>query len=466
MDTNKIIFYINYSKVISYKMHLVFRFFILLFLVLIYSCNNEIQDKINNEFDFEIVNVDLNLNRIINDFNKLASFGDNSNKANERIAYSDYNIEALEWIKEELIDLNLQVYIDYAGNLIAKRKGLNANYKPIAFGSHIDCVPNGGHYDGQIGVLAGIEIFRILNENNIVTEHPLEFIVFSNEEGGVFGSRALAGVIKEETMDVMTASGLTNREGVYKLGGDASKIFDVTRKPNAFHSFLELHIEQGATLEEANIDIGVVQGIVGLRWWDVEITGFANHAGTTPMNRRKDAMLAASEFSLAVNEIVNNIDGSHVGTVGRINAFPGVPNVIPGKVILSLELRDLSNKKLDLLFKKIKERSASIANKYKTPFEFRRISATGEPALTSLKVQNIIEQVSNKLNLSSIRMPSGAGHDAQEMALIAPTGMIFIPSKDGVSHSPEEYSTFEQVHNGYKILFQSILALDKISNFY
>ena len=431
--------------------------------IFIFTCDKNVNTENLGELEFEINLIELDSNRIKNDLLKLASFGNTELEGNERIAYSDYNVDALAWLKAELEALNLNVSIDFAGNLIAVRDGINNNLKPIGFGSHIDCVPNGGHYDGQIGVLAGLEIFRVLNENNIKTNHPLELIVFSNEEGGVFGSRALAGVITDETMDVMTASGLTNFQGVNKLGGNSDRIFEVVREYPAFHSFIELHIEQGAVLEEANLDIGIVQGIVGLRWWDVEITGFTNHAGTTPMDRRNDAMLAASEFTLAVNEIVNNLEGTHVGTVGRIQAFPGVPNVIAGKVILSLELRDLSNEKLDILFDKINKRSKQISKKYGTPFEFRRLSATGEPALTSITVQNIIEKVSEKLKLTSIRMPSGAGHDAQEMALIAPTGMIFIPSKNGISHSADEYSTISQVQNGYTTLLHSILAIDNLN---
>ena len=442
-----------------------FRYiFALILLSFIYGCDKNLKTKNSEKVEFELSLIELDSNRIKNDILKLASFGNTELDGNERIAYSDYNVEALAWLKAELEALNLKVSIDFAGNLIAVRDGINNDLKPIGFDSHIDCVPSGGHYDGQIGVLAGLEIFRALNENNIKTNHPLELIVFSNEEGGVFGSRALAGVITDETMDVMTASGLTNFQGVNKLGGNSDRIFEVAREYPAFHSFIELHIEQGAVLEEANLDIGVVQGIVGLRWWDVEITGFTNHAGTTPMDRRNDAMLAASEFTLAVNEIVNSIEGTHVGTVGRIQAYPGVPNVIAGKVILSLELRDLSNEKLDILFNEINKKSSQISKKYGTPFEFRRLSATGEPALTSIAVQNIIEKVSDKLNLTSVRMPSGAGHDAQEMALIAPTGMIFIPSKNGISHSAAEYSTISQVQNGYLTLLHSILAIDKLDS--
>jgi len=400
---------------------------------------------------------------LIQHFEKLKSFSDPNTKGNQRVAFSDYNIEALQWMKSKLNSLGLETSIDYAGNLIARKKGLDNALAPIGFGSHIDCVPNGGHYDGQVGVLGGLEVLEYLEENKIETEHPLEFIVFSNEEGALLGSRALAGELDPDALNVNNASGFNNREGMDRLGGNSEKVFDLKREKGYFHAFVELHIEQGGILEEKDIEIGVVQGIVGIRWWDVTITGFSNHAGTTPMNKRQDAMLAAAEFTLAVNEIVKSIPGTQVGTVGRIQAFPGVPNVVPGKVVLSLEIRDLSNDKMDLLIGKIKDRSNKIGEHYGATFSFFSLSANSSPALTTTSIQDLIEQKSHELGYTTLRMPSGAGHDAQDMALLGPIGMIFIPSKGGISHSPEEYSSFEQMVNGTNVLLNTILSLDKLN---
>ncbi len=405
----------------------------------------------------------VNINRLTESFNKLKSFSDPNAKGNQRVAFSDYNIEALQWMKSKLNSIGLETSIDYAGNLIAKRKGLDNTLPPIGFGSHMDCVPNGGHYDGQVGVLGGLEVLEFLNENKIETKHPLEFIVFSNEEGALLGSRALAGQLDPDALNVNNASGFTNREGMDRLGGNSKKVFDLKREKGYFHAFVELHIEQGGILEEKDIEIGVVQGIVGIRWWDVTITGFSNHAGTTPMNKRQDAMMAAAEFTLAVNEIVTSIPGTQVGTVGKIQAFPGVPNVVPGKVVLGLEIRDLSNDKMDLLIDKIKEKSNEIGERYGTTFSFFSLSANASPALTTTAVQDMIEQKSRKLGYSTLRMPSGAGHDTQDMAHLGPIGMIFIPSKGGISHSPEEYSSFEQMANGTNVLLNTILALDNMN---
>lgn len=406
--------------------------------------------------------IQVNSHRLQSSWESLRNFGyDPTTQENLRVAFSDHNIEALHFLKSKLEYLGLKVHIDAAGNLIANKEGLYKELKPIAFGSHIDCVPKGGLYDGQLGVLGAIEIIETLVENKLQTDHPLQLIIFSNEEGGVFGSRALAGSLTEESLNVHTKSGYTNREGINRLGGDASKVFQIKRTPASLHAFLELHIEQGGQLEENNLQIGVVQGIVGLRWWDVTLTGVSNHGGTTPMNKRQDALLAASRFTLMVNRVVRSHPGTQVGTVGRIQAFPGAPNVIPGKVELSLELRDLNEDKLDQLFSEIKEEAELIGAEEGVAFEFKSISATSKAALTDIRIQNTIEKNAQKLGYTSMRMPSGAGHDSQEMTHISPTGMIFIPSQGGISHSPKEFSNLEDMTRGTQLLLETILSLDR-----
>jgi len=295
--------------------------------------------------------------RIIDLFENLKKFGVNENQGNDRVAYSDYEIKARDYISKKLEKIGAKVYTDFAGNLIAHYNPNNSNLKPILFGSHVDAVPNGGHYDGVAGVIHAIEVLQTVHSKNISLKHPLEVIVFSNEEGGLFGSKALVGKINQQTLDVLNSSGYTNAEGVARLGGNVDRIFEVKRNMGDIHAFLEMHIEQGNNLYSSDTDIGIVEGIVGLKWWDVTVKGFTNHAGTTPMNQRKDAMIAASKFVLMVNETVNSYEGSQVGTVGRISAEPGVPNVIPGIVNLSLELRDLSSEKISMIYNKIIENS-------------------------------------------------------------------------------------------------------------
>ena len=399
--------------------------------------------------------------RLLENLKKLSEFGINKNNGNDRVAYSDFDIQAREHIIEYLKNLGLKVEVDYAANIIARKEGANKKLKPIIFGSHIDAVPNGGHYDGPLGVIGGIEALETILDSKIITSHPLELIIFTNEEGGVFGSRALAGKLSDDALEVKTASGFTNGEGVDRLGGNQNRIFEVAKSSNDYHAFIELHIEQGNILNKNNIDIGVVTGIVGLKWWDVTITGFANHAGTTPMDERKDPMITAADFILLVKSIITNVPGSQVGTVGKIEAYPGAPNVIPGKVKLSLEIRDLEESKIDFLFREIEKKAKIIASNNDTTISFSSIDINASPALMNKQIQSLIIDAANELNYSFKKMPSGAGHDAQDMAVIVPSGMIFIPSVDGISHSPKEFSSEEAVYKGTNILLQTILKIDK-----
>jgi len=236
----------------------------------------------------------VNQNRIEERIQKLAEYGKNPQGGVSRVAFSAADIAGRAYIISLMKATGLEVYIDAAGNIIGKRKGTNAQAKPIMFGSHIDSVPFGGNYDGDVGVIGALECIEILKENNIQTEHPLEMIVFSDEEGGLIGSRALIGNLTAKALEVMSHSGKKIKEGVKAIGGDPDNLDAIIRTENDIAAFLELHIEQGSILYDEKIQIGVVEGIVGIEWWDVNIVGFANHAGTTPMDKRKDAMLAAA----------------------------------------------------------------------------------------------------------------------------------------------------------------------------
>jgi len=216
--------------------------------------------------------------RIIDLFENLKKFGVNENQGNDRVAYSDFEIQARDYISNKLKKIGAKVYTDFAGNLIAHYNPNNSKLKPILFGSHIDAVPNGGHYDGTAGVIHAIEVLQTVHAKNISLNHPLEVIVFSNEEGGLFGSKALAGKINQQTLDVVTISGYTNAEGVERLGGNVDRIYEVKRNMGDIHAFLEMHIEQGNNLYSSDTDIGIVEGIVRLKWWDVTVIGSTNHA--------------------------------------------------------------------------------------------------------------------------------------------------------------------------------------------
>lgn len=391
----------------------------------------------------------------------LAEFGLQENGETERVAFSDADIKARNWVIKTLKGFGIEVMVDAAGNIIGKRKGTDASKKPIAFGSHIDRVPNGGNYDGCVGSMAALEVIETLEENNIKTKHPLEVIIFPNEEGGVMGSRAMAGNLGKSALGVVNSTGYSMGEGIMRIGGDTTKLEEAKREKGSLAAFLELHIEQGGKLEKENLDIGVVEGIVGLNWWDVVFTGFANHAGTTPMDARQDALLAAAKYIVAVNEITNSFEGTQVGTVGRIKAEPGAPNVIPGKVVASLEIRDLSSEVIQKVYEAINKKTEEIAEASNVSVEFLPLDTTAEPALTDTGIQKEIEASAKTLGLSYQYMPSGAGHDAQDISRFTPVGMIFVPSKGGISHSPKEFTSAEDMANGANVLLQTILSLDK-----
>ena len=235
----------------------------------------------------------------------------------------------------------------------------------------------------------------------------------------------------------------------------------MAKRPGDFAAYLELHIEQGGILDEEKLQIGVVEGIVGIEEWEVTIEGFANHAGTTPMNKRQDALLAAAKYVIAVNESVKSFEGRQVGTVGKMVAMPGAYNVIPGKVITSLEIRDLSYDKIMMVFRDVERRAAEISKVSNVTISFRNLNIPAKPALMNSGIQATIATAAKRLGYTYKTMPSGAGHDAQEMAHIAPSGMIFIPSIGGISHSPKEYSRPADMANGANVLLQTILLLDK-----
>ncbi len=391
---------------------------------------------------------------------ELAKFGVDEKGRGYRVAFTKGDMEGRAWFMEQMKKIGLELTIDVAGNIIGKRKGKNNSLKPIGFGSHIDMVPDGGNYDGTLGSLSALEVIEVLNENKVVTDHPLEVIIFANEEGGTIGSKAIAGLLTDEMLKKKSQSGLTMAEGIKAIGGNPDIIQSCIRKKGDLHAWLELHIEQGGILESENIQIGVVEGIVGMMDWDVTVEGFANHAGATPMNIRKDALVAASKFVIAVNEVIKSVPGKQVGTVGKISSFPGASNVIPGKVLMSLEIRDLSMEKVEMLFVEVQKRADEIASASKTKISYDLQFITG-PALSNKLLQEKVQASAKELGFTTKFMPSGALHDSQNMALIAPMAMIFVPSVGGISHSPKEFTKAEDLTNGANVLLQTILKVDK-----
>lgn len=401
----------------------------------------------------------VNGERVNRHLAELSAFGKGPG-GTSRVAYSDADLAGRRYTMDLMRAAGLTPRIDPIGNILARLEGREPALAPILIGSHIDSVTNGGNYDGDVGSMGAIEVAQTLRESGTRLRHPLEVVIFQNEEGGTVGSRMMVEAPTEELLNTTARSGITIRDGTPRIGGDLARLETARKKRGDYLCFFELHIEQGGILDKAGIDIGVVEGIVGIRWFEVTFKGFANHAGTTPMDQRQDAMLAAAKFTVAVNEAIRAVPGRQVGTVGRLIAVPGTVNVIPGEVTLTVDLRDLAAETLTTFPPKFEEMGRRIAAETNTTFGMRLLS-TNEPAPTDVRLRGLIEQSARQLGLSTRTMPSGAGHDAQEIARIAPIAMIFVPSVGGVSHSPNELTRPGDVTNGSNVLLHSVLLAER-----
>ena len=360
-------------------------------------------------------------------------------------------------------DVGLEVAIDAAGNIFGRKSGTE-DLPPIMFGSHIDTVRAGGRFDGVLGVVAAIECIRALCASGTTTRHPLEAAIFANEEGqnygALCGSRAVVGDINDEDLDRTDHQGQTLRHAIRYVGGNPEELHQAIRKAGSVAVYVELHIEQGRELETLGVPIGIVIGITGIQHIDIEISGVPNHSGTTAMSSRHDALVAASEIVLAVRRLALEERLCRVANVGRLLVSPNSINIVPGAVSMTVELRDLDAENIRAAIERLSGATAAIAVRYGVSCEFKPRSMV-EPVLSDEALPAAIEASCSLLGLRSHRMPSGAGHDAQMMARIAPMGMIFVPSLGGISHSTDEFSSAEDCANGASVLLQTILVLDR-----
>ncbi len=390
---------------------------------------------------------------------QLAAFGKNPEGGVSRVAYSDADVAGRTWLQGVFREAGLAPRIDAAGNIIARIEGSDPSLKPMMIGSHIDSVPGGGNYDGDVGTLASVEVARTLLAAKRTLRHPLEVVCWQNEEGGLVGSRIVSGEFPESELGQRTNSGKTIREGITFIGGDVARLADVKREPGSLAAYVELHIEQGGNLDERKLDIGVVEGIVGNYRWDIEVKGVQNHAGTTAMSRRHDALLAASRFVQLVNRVATSMPGRQVATVGRIEAFPGAANVIPGRATMTLDMRDLNAAVVRRMLTRIEQEAKALGAASGTTFTITP-ATDHQPSLADPRIREIIRRSAQSLQLTTLSLPSGAGHDAQSMSRLGPMGMIFVPSVGGISHAPSEFTRPADVTNGGNVLLRTVLALD------
>lgn len=401
--------------------------------------------------------------RIEKHINSLSKYTATPNQGTTRLTYSEEDLQARTYIKEQMKTYGLKVREDGLGNIFGKLEGEKKDAPSVIVGSHFDSVPNGGDYDGPAGVVAGLEIAALFQENHIKPAHPLEIIAMIEEEGsrfggGLMGSRGIAGYLqKDDIKQLKDKNGISVPEAMEEIGLDSS--LEVKRDPKTIKAFLEMHIEQGPLLEEEQISVGVVESIVGLTQLEVTISGKAGHAGTTPMDRRSDALVAAANIIAKLPQIAIEEGEGTVTTVGRHEVFPNGANVIPDKVTFSVDIRSSKEEHIKNVVQKVKDFIAS--------YEKDNIQAEVEQSLymqpkeLNQEIRSLLQASCEQLDISYITMHSGAGHDAMVLSDITEVGLIFVPSKDGLSHCPEEWTAIHELAAGVEVLYETALKLTK-----
>lgn len=403
----------------------------------------------------------MNVERLEKTLQKVNEFGYSEEGIN-RIAYTKAEQEAVQYLIELFKKEGMNVKVDSIGNVIARREGMDPTLPAVVTGSHIDTVYNGGKYDGTIGVVTGLELIRTLNEKNIRTKHPIEIIIFACEESARFGvstigSSALIGEFQQEYLTLTDKDGISLESALLQFGYNVNNINAVKRKKEDIKIFYELHVEQGPVLEKEKKQIGVVTGIATPTRFQIEIIGEAAHSGSTPMDLRKDALLGAAEMILALERSANaEKDHGTVATVGTCEVIPGAMNVVPGKVEMSIDIRSISSTSKDRVVTQLFQTISQIENKRSLTFCVHPLYDE-EPINIDDNIVKRLVELCEKLKFSYRKMPSGAGHDAMMMAKAFPTGLIFVPSKDGISHNKDEYTSKEQIYAGAMLLKEAIL---------
>ena len=403
----------------------------------------------------------INESRINQTLQELGHLGE-SPGGMDRVAYSPEDIAGRDYTIKLMQEAGLETRIDAAGNIIGRRAGSDDNLPAIALGSHTDTVPKGGKYDGALGVMGAIEVIRTLEEQGHRTRHPLEVIDFTNEEGTRFhrwlvGSRSMSGLLEQEDLDAL--DGLSLGPCIDDIGGDLSRIGEAVRSPGELAAYFELHIEQGPYLHQSGNPIGVVTGITGRAVFEVEIEGKANHAGTTPMSTRRDALVSASKLVLNIQKMAAEQEICRVSTVGSIKAIPNAVNVIPGHASIGLEFRDTDMEALAAAEQELRRITDQAAVDDIVDIDVIRHRFTSAGPITA-DMQALVAEAAENCGMAWEPLASGAGHDAQAVANIAPVAMIFVPSIDGISHAIEEYSTPQDCANGAQVLLELLLLAD------
>lgn len=402
----------------------------------------------------------INLARLKRDLEELGGIGRTPQGGVSRPSFSDADMQARRWLTDRITTAGMGARVDGAGNIFGRWQ---PGHPVILVGSHIDSVPNGGRFDGALGVLSGLECLRRIKEAGTRLRYPLELVAFTDEEGafgGFFGSYAFTGILQpQDILKARDARGQRLVDAMARQGMEAMQAPAARRDPGEIRAYVELHIEQGPVLEARRIPIGVVEAIVGIHRYGITFRGRADHAGPTPMPDRKDALLGASELVLKARDLALKTGSSASRiTVGVVQLTPGVANIVPAEAYLTYEIREQSAELLRLLAEKSQALAADIAKTWGLEVSVETILQI-DPVPLAEEVKATIAKASTGIGLQSLRMPAMAGHDAQVVGRVAPAGMIFVPSKDGRSHSPLEFTADEDVERGANVLLLTLLKL-------
>ncbi|GAB4324824.1 MAG: Zn-dependent hydrolase [Phototrophicales bacterium] len=403
----------------------------------------------------------INTQRLEIDFNELAEIGATKEGGISRLALSNEDLQARAWLANRFSQAGLLVRDDDAGNLSGVLLSKKQNAKHLLIGSHLDSVPNGGRYDSSVGLLAALEAVRSIQEAKIKLPFHVEIIDFTDEEGcwqSLFGSRALTGTLTENYLYDHNVDYGPFRAALYRAGIRPADVYKAKRDPSSLVGYLELHIEQGYRLHEAGIDIGVVTGIVGRTTYDIRFYGEATHSGTTRASARRDALRGAAVYICRAYELVQNNFPDGILNCGNIQVFPGAFNLIPSEARLTVECRHQNREALAEMESQLTRLAQEVAAEYRLTTNSQRVVHMPAAAMSGETI-SYIEQACDILNVSHMRLVSLAGHDAQSMSNFTPSGMIFIPSVNGISHSPREFTEWRHVVSGANVLLHTILLM-------
>lgn len=403
----------------------------------------------------------IDKDRLWNSVQTLGAIGE-TNGAMMRVTGTDADKRARDTLVDWFEEAGLDVSIDPIGNIIARREG-RSDLSPVITGSHVDTVPRGGKFDGVVGVLGPLEVVRAWNDADVMTDRPIELVIFTEEEGTRFGTGLLGSFVASGKMELDSAlaltdeNGITVKEALQRIGYNGTGEIDLVDAA----AFVEMHVEQGPILDDSDVAVGIVEAIAGITHHSVRFEGEANHAGNTPMDMRRDGLMGAAEFALTVEDITRDIGEETVGTVGKVSVLPNGTNVIPEEVTLGVDIRDIDGDRLKDALSRLRQRTEALTERRSLEFEWETLLDVS-PSTMDPNVWTELISATEACEYDYVELLSGAGHDAMNVQEVAPTGMLFVPSQDGISHSPREFTSPDDLYRGTKVLGRALEALSTV----